>query len=164
MRDHLFSTEKIKYISGDKPDVECILCAIRERRPEVKTLEVYRSERFIISLNLYPYNPGHLMVFPSRHIEKLHELGDDEVMEFHRMTSDSVRALEEEFNPSGFNIGFNLGKNSGASISHIHQHIVPRYNNEVGFLDVLSGTRVVVVEPGEVLKRLTLRLKNIIKK
>jgi ATP adenylyltransferase len=160
MRDHLFSTEKIKYINGDKPDVECILCAIRERHPRVKTLEVCRSENFIISLNLYPYNPGHLMVFPARHVVKLYELSDEEVIEFHRMTSDSIRVLEEEFKPSGFNVGFNMGENSGASISHIHQHIVPRYNNEVGFLDVLSGTRVVVVEPEDVLRRLMSRLKN----
>jgi ATP adenylyltransferase len=160
MRDHLFSTEKIKYINGQKPDGDCILCPIRERHPDVKTLEVYRSDNFIISLNLYPYNPGHLMVFPSRHVVKLDELSDKEVVEFYRLTSDSIRVLEEEFNPSGFNVGFNLGEQSGASISHIHQHIVPRYSNEVGFLDVLSGTRVVVVEPEDVLKRLTSRLKN----
>ncbi len=160
MRNHLFSTEKIKYINGDKPDVECILCAISERHPDVKTLEVFRSDSFIISLNLYPYNPGHLMVFPARHVVRLYELSNEEVMEFHRMTSNSIKALEEEFHPSGFNVGFNLGENSGASISHIHQHIVPRYSNEVGFLDVLSGTRVVVIEPEEVMRKLTSRLKK----
>ena len=153
-RDYLFNTEKIKYIKGKKPLYTCILCAIRDRYPDVKSLELCRTEGFIISLNLYPFNPGHLMIFPVRHVEDFIELSDSEALEMHRLCAKSISILKKEFNPSGFNIGCNLGNGSGASIPHIHQHIVPRYDNEIGFIDVLSGSRIYVEDPIDVLNRL----------
>jgi ATP adenylyltransferase len=160
MRNYLFNTEKIKYVKGDKPDVGCILCAIRDRLPEVKNLEVHRTDRVIITINLYPFNTGHLMVFPARHVESIGDLTDDEALDMHRLTAEAISVLREEFNPSGFNIGYNLGRGSGASVLHIHQHIVPRYENEVGFLDVLAETRVIVVDPVEVMNRLKKRFEK----
>ncbi len=154
LRDYLFNTEKIKYIKCKKPLYKCILCAIRDRLPGVESLELYRSGDFIISLNLYPFNPGHLMIFPSRHVEDFLELSEGEALEMHRLSARSISILKKEFNPSGFNIGCNLGDGSGASIPHIHQHIVPRYNNEIGFIDVLSGSRIYVEDPLAVLNRL----------
>ncbi len=157
MRKYLFNTEKIKYVKGDKPAVACILCAIRDGDPAVKNLEVHRSALCAITVNLYPFNPGHLMVFPLRHIETYDALTEEEALEMHRLTAKSLRAISEEFRPDGFNTGYNLGGGSGASIPHIHQHIVPRYDNEVGFLDVLGGTRVIVADPVEVMERLRAR-------
>ncbi len=154
MRNYLFNPEKHKYVRGDKPKVGCILCAIRDRDPAVKVLEVFRTERFIISVNLYPFNPGHVLIFPMRHVENLPELTDDEALEMHHLTADTLEILKAEFSPSGFNVGANLGDGSGASIPHIHQHVVPRYNNEIGFIDVLSGTRVMVLDPVEMMERL----------
>ncbi|OHD66713.1 MAG: HIT family hydrolase [Spirochaetes bacterium RBG_13_51_14] len=161
MRNHLFNSEKIKYVKGDKPKVECILCAIRDGNPDVRSLEITRRDGFIVSVNLYPFNSGHLMIFPERHIEKLYELSDPEALAMHRLTADSLKILEEEFKPDGFNAGYNLGSHSGASIPHLHLHIVPRYNNEIGFLDVLAGTRIVVVDPVETRDRLRMRFENI---
>ena len=66
MRNYLFNTDKLKYVKGDKPKVDCILCAIRDGNPEVKNFEVTRRDGFIISVNLYPFNPGHLIIFPAR--------------------------------------------------------------------------------------------------
>ncbi len=157
MRDHLFNTEKIRYARGEKPAVDCILCAIRDGSPEVTSLEVYRNDSFIISVNLYPFNPGHLMIFPVRHITGPGEFSENEALELHRLTARAIDILSDEFSPSGFNVGYNIGKGSGASIDHIHQHIVPRYENEVGFLDVLAGTRVVVANPVEVREKLKAR-------
>ena len=157
MRDYLFNTEKIKYARGEKPAVDCILCALRDGSPEVTSLEVYRNDHFIISVNLYPFNPGHLMIFPVRHITRPGELSENEALEFHRLTVRTIDILSDEFSPSGFNIGYNIGKGSGASISHLHKHVVPRYENEVGFLDVLAGTRVVVANPVEIRDRLKTR-------
>ncbi|HPI91091.1 MAG TPA: HIT domain-containing protein [Spirochaetota bacterium] len=159
--DYLFNTEKIKYVKGQKPKVECILCAIRDKDPVVQSLEVCRKGGCIISVNLYPFNPGHVMIFPERHVADLNGLTDEEALGMHRLLCVTVDILKEEFNPSGFNIGYNLGNGSGASIPHVHQHIVPRYDNEVGFLDVLAGTRVVVVDPVEVMNRLKERFKSI---
>ena len=153
-RDYLFNTEKIKYIKGKKPLNSCILCDIRDRLPGVESLELCRTEGFIISLNLYPFNPGHLLIFPIRHVEDFIGLTDSEALELHRLSAKSISILKKEFNPSGFNIGCNLGTGSGASIPHIHQHIVPRYDNEIGFIDVLSGSRIYVEDPIDVLNRL----------
>ena len=147
MRNYLFNTEKINYVKGDKPKVECILCAIRDKLPEVTQLEVYRNDDFIVSLNLYPYNPGHLMVFPTRHIEELADMTDNEVLFMNQLTLKAITVLRDEYNPSGFNIGYNLGSDSGASLYHIHQHIVPRYRNEIGFIDIIGGARVFVIDP-----------------
>jgi len=157
MRDYLFNPEKLKYVQGDKPKVECILCAIRDHTPGVDVLEVCRSGAFVISVNRYPFNPGHLLIFPIRHIEDYRGLTDDEALELHHLTADTMEILKAEFNPAGFNIGANLGSGSGASISHIHQHVVPRYDNEIGFIDVLSGTRVMVIDPVDMMDRLRKR-------
>ncbi|MFC1671303.1 HIT family protein [Spirochaetota bacterium] len=154
MSKHLFNTEKINYIKGDKPEVDCILCSIRDRSKEVQCLEVHRTDRFIISMNKYPFNPGHLMVFPHRHITDLRDLTDDEALEMHKLLSRSITILKKELAPSGFNVGFNIGNGSGASIEHVHQQIIPRYGNEINFIDVLNGTRVVVVDPVKIMDRL----------
>jgi len=158
MRNHLFNTDKLKYVNGDRPGVACILCAIRDRDPDVVNLEVVRRGGFIVSVNLYPFNPGHVMIFPERHVERLQDLTDDEALGLHRLAADVLTALEEEFRPAGFNAGYNLGRHSGASIAHIHLQVVPRYANEVGFLDVLAGTRLAVTDPVEMRDRLRKRL------
>ncbi len=159
MRNYLFNTDKLTYVKGDKPKVDCILCAIRDGNPDVKNYEVARRDGFIISVNLYPFNPGHLMIFPERHLENLRDLTDREALSYHRLLSATIDILADEFRPDGFNVGYNLGRHSGASISHLHLHVVPRYGNEVGFMDVLAGTRLVVADPAETRDRLRKRFE-----
>lgn len=154
MRDYLFNTEKIKYVTGEKPRIECILCAIRDREPSVPDLTVASVEGFIVSVNLYPFNPAHLMVFPERHITSPEEYSGEEALTLHNLTVRLKKIIDSEFKPDGYNIGYNIGRSSGASIEHLHLHIVPRYSNEVGFIDIIGGARVVVIDPREVLKRL----------
>ena len=153
-RQYLFNTKKIEYVSGKKPDVSCILCAVRDRVEGVQSLELYRTGLSMVTVNLYPFNPGHLMIYPSRHIEDITELTFEEAADIHDLTIKAVKVLRDEFMPLGFNIGYNIGSGSGASIAHIHQHIVPRFNNEIGFIDVLGGTRVFVVDPVIMMERL----------
>lgn len=160
-RSYLFNTEKIKYVKGGKPSVECILCAIRDNNPLVKNLNVHTTENFIIAVNLFPFNPGHVMIFPKRHVCSIGELTEEEAAEMHSLLVKTLRYIDEEFNPSGYNVGYNLGDGSGASIKHLHQHIVPRYTNEVGFLDVLSGTRVIVSDPVEVMEKLKMKFRTV---
>ncbi len=160
-RNYLFNTEKINYVKGDKPSVECILCAIRDNNPLVKNLNVHTTENFIIAVNLFPFNPGHVMIFPRRHICNISELTESEAAEMHSLLVRTIRYIDEEFNPSGYNVGYNLGNGSGASIQHLHQHIVPRYTNEVGFLDVLSGTRVIVSDPVVVMEKLKIKFSAV---
>ena len=161
MWKYLFNTKKLAYVKGDKPKVECILCGIVNNDPKVKNLELWRDDTFIITVNLYPYNAGHIMIFPHRHIDNIKSLTDEEALKWHKLLKKSIEILEEEFTPSGFNIGFNMGKGSGESITHIHQHIVPRYGNEPGFIDVISGTRLLVSDPEEVLNTLKKRFSEI---
>ena len=86
MRHNLFVPNKMPYAKGkNRPDVPCILCAIVEKNDKVERLEVHRTERFTISLNLYPYSPGHLLIFPNRHIVDVRELDQEEVQELHEL-------------------------------------------------------------------------------
>lgn len=160
LRTYLYNTEKIKYVKGEKPDVECILCAIRDRHPDVESLEVTRTENFIVTVNLYPFNPGHLMIFPARHVDDLQDFTDEEALELHKLINQTLSILNDEFSPHGYNVGYNLGRGSGASISHVHVHIVPRYENEIGFIDVIDGARVVVVDPVLVMQKLRKRFNQ----
>lgn len=154
MTDFLFNSEKIKYVKNKKLDVDCILCAIRDGHPDVEKLLIAKTEKFIITLNLYPFNPGQLMIFPIAHIETIDELSDDEVLELHSLSKKAIRILKNEFGATGFNVGYNLGDNSGASIKHLHMHIVPRYGNEIGFMEVISGTRLMVQSPADILDKM----------
>ncbi len=151
---NLFVPSKMAYVRGERPVVNCILCAICQKDATVKSLQIYQSENFSVTVNLYPYNPGHLMIFPHRHVTDVRQLREDEIMELHRLEKLSLDILDSLYQPGGYNIGFNLGKNSGASIEHLHLHIIPRYPNEVGFLDILSGTRVIVEDPQNTLEKL----------
>lgn len=160
MKKNLFVPSKGEYVKGKRPAVECILCSIMQNDPEVINLEIVRSKNFIIAVNLYPYNPGHLMIFPNRHIEEIEKLSFPEVKELHKLTIISLKILRNLYNPHGFNIGYNLGKGSGASIKHLHLHIVPRYENELSFIDVLSGSKIFVEEPKDTVQKLKREYKK----
>lgn len=154
MQSNLFIPDKLEYVRGDKrPDVECILCAIVEKNDKVVRLEVYRSDLFVIALNLYPYAPGHLMIFPKRHITDPRMLSHDEVIELHKMQNLSIDVLEKVYSPQGFNVGYNIGEAGGASISHLHLHVVPRYKREIGFIDIIGGVKIIVEDPNVSLSR-----------
>lgn len=147
MKRHLFVPTKLEYAKGKRPDVDCILCEIVDRRDTVERLEVHRTEKFVVSLNLHPYNPGHLLVFPCRHVCGLDELDRDDVLELHEVQLDCMEVLARRYGARGFNVGYNLGPDSGASIPHLHLHVVPRYERELGFMDIISGAKILVEDP-----------------
>ncbi|MFH1896675.1 MAG: HIT domain-containing protein [Candidatus Desantisbacteria bacterium] len=152
---HLFVPSKLEnYLLGEKPKVDCILCAIRDRDEKVVQLDVYRSCDIIVSLNLYPYNPGHVMIFPNRHIKDIRELNEEEISQMQVLTIKTLDILDKLYSPSGYNIGYNMGTIAGASIEHLHLHIVPRYKNELGFVDILSNSKIIVEDPRKTLERL----------
>ncbi|NLL61872.1 MAG: HIT domain-containing protein [Candidatus Atribacteria bacterium] len=151
MKRHLFIPSKINYVRGKRPEVDCILCAITAHDKRVVDSTVFHNDLMTITLNIYPYNPGHLMIFPNRHIEDLTELSGEEVSEMHRLTVLAVNILKKLYHPQGFNIGYNLGESSGASVKHLHRHIVPRYKSELGFVDILAGSKIYVEDPLRVL-------------
>jgi len=152
--DRFFVANKMDYIRGNRPKVECILCSIVEEDSKVDILDLYRGKNFIISLNLYPYNPGHLLIFPKRHIETITTFTPEEVQELHELQVLSMDVLTKEYTATSFNIGYNIGYASGASIKHLHLHIVPRYERELGFADIISSTKVIAEDPRNTLDRL----------
>lgn len=154
MKKHLFIPSKIDYVRGKRPKVECILCAIIVRDSRVVDTCVYNNSMVTVALNLYPYNPGHLMVFPNRHVEDLTKLSSDEVIEMHRLTVLSMKIIRELYHSQGFNIGYNLGEAAGASIKHLHLHIVPRFRNELGFIDIIAGSKIFVEDPAQAMIKL----------
>ena len=154
-RKHLFVPGKRDYIKGKKrPAVGCILCAILANDENVQRLEVTRDDLFCVSVNLYPYNPGHLMIFPLRHVVDPRQLTRDEVLALHAWQEKVLERLDRLYQPLGYNIGMNVGEASGASIDHLHQHIVPRYHKELGFVDILNGSKIMIEDPQVTLARL----------
>ncbi|MFH1069452.1 MAG: HIT domain-containing protein [Candidatus Glassbacteria bacterium] len=152
---HLVIPGKLDYVRGGKPDVPCILCSIRDRDQQVVRLEIARTDRLLISLNLYPYNPGHLLIFPLRHITDTRQLTEEEVLEMHRLQTRLMTVLEKVYGARGFNVGYNVGSFSGASIEHLHCHLVPRHRNEIGLLEMISqGSRVLVEDPNITLEKI----------
>jgi ATP adenylyltransferase len=154
MQKNLFVPGKMGYVRGDdKPKVDCILCAIVEGSDKVVRLEVYRTDLFVVALNIYPYSPGHLMIFPKRHVTDPRMLNEDETMDLCRLQNLCLDVIDEVYHPHGFNIGYNLGDAGGASIAHLHLHIVPRYRREIGFIDIIAGAKIIVEDPNVSLER-----------
>jgi len=142
-KTHLQAIGKLNYVKGVRPKVDCILCSIRDNEPQVESLKVYEDQLVFISLNRYPYNPGHLMVIPRRHIEKFEDLTEMERNYLFGIIINCQKLLQDIFQPTGFNVGYNQGQFSGASINHIHIHIVPRYKSELGYIDIIGQARIV---------------------
>jgi ATP adenylyltransferase len=141
--DWLQALGKLEYVQGKKrPNIKCILCGVRDDDERVVVLKIYQDEILFISLNLYPYNPGHLMVIPNRHILRFLELTQDEIMHITKAIQGLQLLLDKLYNPIGYNIGMNEGKVAGGSIEHLHFHVVPRYGSELGFIDIVGKTRV----------------------
>ncbi len=155
-RPNLFVPGKTEYVKNrtGRPPGRCILCDVVRGEGDVVNLELVRDEGFVITLNLYPYNPGHVMVFPARHVEDPRELDADEHARLAQLQNLTLDVLSAEYEPGGFNVGYNVGVAAGASIAHLHLHIVPRYPRELGVVDVLSGAKIVIEDPTETRRRL----------
>ena len=143
--DYFFSFNKIDYVKRKK-DGSCILCSIG-KEDDKDNLKVLETKYFIQCVNLYPYNPGHLMIFPKRHVEDLREFNKKEQDEFWEIKKHSLNALDNLYQPNAYNVGFNIHLEAGASIKHIHLHIIPRYPNEIGVAELIGGARVLVEDP-----------------
>jgi ATP adenylyltransferase len=141
---HLWTPWRMPYLRGEtrKPD-HCVFChkVTADDKPE---LVVHRSEHVYVTLNLYPYNNGHLLVVPYNHVADIVELDAATLADLMQTAQDGVRALRAIYNPEAFNIGLNVGQAAGAGIAeHLHLHVVPRWNADSNYMTVLGGTRVI---------------------
>ncbi|MFW9945993.1 MAG: HIT domain-containing protein [Candidatus Odinarchaeota archaeon] len=152
---------KLDYVQGiARPDVKCILCSVRDNDERVVSLKIYQDNTLFISLNLYPYNPGHLMIVPNKHLTKFTDLTREELIHITRTIQGVQMLLDDLYNPKGYNIGINQGKIAGGSIEHIHIHIVPRYSSELGYIDIIGKTRVIPEGLNSVKKKLEERINE----
>lgn len=130
----------------DKNDFEsCVFCdAVSEQPEDEISLVVFKRENIFTVLNLYPYNNGHMMVVPNRHISDLSEITTTEFAEITSQITLSTEALKILYSPHGFNIGANIGKAAGAGIdSHLHFHIIPRWNGDTNFMPIVGEVKVI---------------------
>jgi ATP adenylyltransferase len=121
----------------------CIFCALPARGDDEAAHVLARDALAFVVLNAYPYNPGHLMVAPHRHVGDFEALTPDEHASLSAFLASAVRVLREEMSPHGFNVGMNVGRVAGAGFpGHLHWHVVPRWNGDTNFMPVTGGTRV----------------------
>ena len=159
MSEYFFNFDKLSYIKAGKPD-GCIICLIAENSEEVVNLTVWENADFLVTVNLYPYNPGHLLICPRRHITDLREFSPREEDSFYSLQRRFLDIMDSIYHPAGYNIGFNMGLVAGASIEHLHLHIIPRYPKEIGIADLVAGKRVLVESPMESAKRIRETLRQ----
>lgn len=160
--ERLWSPWRLAYVTGPAaPPDRCIFCDAspgdsgQAAAPERESLVVAHGRSCYAILNLYPYNNGHLMVVPRRHIPNLSSATSDELTELMWLTRDAEVALTEAYTPQGINIGINLGRPAGAGIvDHVHIHLVPRWAGDTNFMSVVGNTRVLPEDMADTAKRL----------
>jgi ATP adenylyltransferase len=146
MTDHLWTPWRMPYLKGESPghDGECIFCHKAHSDDDAAEHVLARGERCFVTLNLYPYNNGHLMVVPYQHVGKLDELDEATLTELMSLTQQAIRVLRAAYNPDGFNIGINQGQAAGAGVAaHLHQHVVPRWTGDTSYMTVIAETRTI---------------------
>lgn len=132
-----------KYIESKK-DEGCIFCVKPAQENDRDNYIVKRGDLAFVMLNLYPYNNGHLLVAPYRHVGGLAPLTDDEMLELMRLVRQGTLALDAVYGPDAYNIGVNAGKDAGAGFAdHVHFHVVPRWAQDTNFMPVISDTKVI---------------------
>jgi ATP adenylyltransferase len=144
--ERLYTPWRLAYVTGAAKSSDCVFCAA-QHSSDADALIVFRGATCFVILNLFPYNNGHLMVVPNRHIATLVDAQPEELHEMMELTRLSEIALREAFDPHGLNVGINLGKAAGAGIlEHLHIHLVPRWNGDTNFMTVIGQTRVLPQE------------------
>ena len=150
----LWTPHRLAYIKGgqsqfkDKDD--CPFCVAPSRSDE-ESLIVHRGTHAYVILNLFPYNPGHLLVCPYRHVPDYTDVDTSETVEIAELTQTAMRVLREVAKPTGFNLGLNQGVTGGAGIAaHLHQHVVPRWGGDGNFLPIIAQTKAITQTLDEV--------------
>jgi ATP adenylyltransferase len=152
--ERLWAPWRHAYVTSSSGGADgCIFCQISE--PGREELILVRGRVSFVILNLYPYNNGHLMVVPNRHVASLASTTADEQAELMRLTRHAEIAVNEAYEPQGVNIGINLGRPAGAGVlDHLHIHLVPRWNGDTNFMTVVGNVRVLPEDLGETAKKL----------
>lgn len=161
-RRNLWAPWRIRYIQGlsegpnftkdsavnetaARPKSDCFICHnLANPQDDEQNFVLWRTDRSIVILNRFPYNNGHLLIAPARHVSDLEQAGDEELLEMTKLVRDSQKALSLAIKPHGFNVGMNFGRCAGAGLpEHLHIHVVPRWQGDTNFMNVCSDTDVI---------------------
>jgi len=158
----LWAPWRAKYILGSKGCKGCFLCRhAKEKKKDRKNYVILRSRYCFAILNLFPYNNGHTMVTPYRHIREMEYLSDAEMLDLIKTTSRVISMLKKTLKPHAFNVGMNLGRVAGAGLEgHFHIHIVPRWNGDTNFMPVIAGTKVISMSLEDTYKKLKTKIST----
>lgn len=139
----LWAPWRMPYLKNGQPK-GCIFCAKTRQDDDRANLILYRGRHAFVMMNLYPYSNGHLLVSPYRHVGSIEGLSPATMADLMRTAQRAMKALRLVFKPDAFNLGINQGREAGAGIeSHVHLHVVPRWNGDTNFMPVLADTRVI---------------------
>ena len=154
MTKQLWAPWRLEYIEQADEQSGCVFCLAAEGDDEERHV-VHRGERAFVMLNKFPYNSGHLMIAPFRHVAELAALEEPEALEVHRLAAAALEALGAEYDPQGYNLGWNLGRVAGAGVvDHVHLHVVPRWDGDTNFMPVLGDVKVLPEHLSETRRRL----------
>jgi ATP adenylyltransferase len=141
--ERLWAPWRSVYI-GRGPESGCVFCDLAKPEQDEEKLILWRQDKVFVTMNLYPYNNGHLLIIPNRHVGDIDQLEGDELLEIGRASQKAVALLRSAFNPEGFNLGVNMGRAAGAGIpGHFHVHVVPRWGGDSNFMPIIGETKVI---------------------
>lgn len=159
--DRLWAPWRIGYISNSKKTKGCLFCGVSKEKADKKNLVIYRSKYVFSILNKFPYNNGHLMICPYRHIKDLGQINADEIADLFAVLNKMRLLLESVLKPDGFNVGMNIGRVAGAGIpGHLHLHVVPRWKEDTNFMPALFSTKVISQSLEELYDNLRQRIRK----
>jgi len=144
-RDVLFRPDRYRYVRKLIHPEGCVFCEAAEKGIGFESLCVYQTKHSMLVLNKYPYNSGHVLVIPKKHIADLTDLKSEEAADLHELLILTVKALRQVYEPGGLNLGLNLGAVGGAGIpDHIHYHVIPRWAGDLNFFPLVAETKTVI--------------------
>lgn len=142
--ERLWAPWRMSYIKNFKREKGCLFCRVFKSKADSKNLIILRSKYCFAMLNIYPYNNGHVMISPNKHIKSIELLNDKEASDLMATIKKIKIMLDRVLKPDGYNIGINIGRPAGAGFDrHLHIHIVPRWSGDSNFMPVLSGTKII---------------------
>ncbi|MBN1286305.1 MAG: HIT domain-containing protein [Anaerolineae bacterium] len=145
--DHLWTPWRMRYLqkgAGREMSDFCVFCHKARARDDASEHILARSEHVYVTLNLYPYNNGHLMVIPYIHVASSERLPAEALLDLMATANRAMAVLRDAYNPQAFNIGANIGAAAGAGIAeHFHLHVVPRWGGDTNYMTVIAETRVI---------------------
>jgi len=144
-RKNLWAPWRMEYIRGLSKPGECFLCEyVRNPQKDSDNLVLWRAEHSFVVFNRYPYNNGHMLICPNRHIADLMQATDPEMNELMKLVRETQNVLKEAIRAQGFNVGMNFGRCAGAGLpGHLHIHVVPRWDGDTNYMAVCGGTDVI---------------------